>query len=1075
MRSKYIIFFLFSLFPSVMFGDDGWWIYAYEDISTLKSVFNYLALVGTDEGYLSSINLVMVAGMSFIVVYKFMDLTALPKYFVTTIALLLLTFSTKTTVHIVNVKSYDSLNPRIDNYAVVDNVPYIFAVLTSAFSSVGYNTALLVETIFSSISENGDVMETSFLKTGHLGGFKLLEKLDSIDIASFNEDGKEFTNYYKAYLNECIFHIAYAVKPSIEMDLINSNNIFTHVSPAVISSDYNVNITSENIIYDGTIMTCNSLYNLAKVKYDKLNNEDKIYVASKNLISSITSNIDGASSTITSMMNASDLTNASQKITSYVMNNGIRGAFESAWNSYGVGVSGSQVLGGYGSGLAIAQLQSQGKIKSKSASMVLPSMHSVLQAVMYVLFPLVLIVQLFTGGIKILQNFTLGLLWLEFWVPSFSVLNYFTIKEAQTQSLDKLVNTSTNAIGPDGLLTIANQNEIYNTIANQAAIAGDMFWMIPAIAGFILFASFHSLAGVASMAAGVVGKYSDSQTLEGERSKFAAYSEINEQLKRENPLYTGDVGTVSAMTTTNSNLSSASTAAANFLASGSSLGNLSPLAKANMGKGFEDMTNTSTRVNSLTGGGNISNMSTTVENNANLKASADKGSSTSVNKDSSLLEKAEKASTYTTSNNASLNSAKLDELKELGNGSFVQPLNTTTTSQAQVEVNRDYSKGKTLGDDSSKVGENTGLGLANKMKGESNAIENTSSEQQINASYMQQLKSISEGNSDFNSIMKIAQSSGKSMNQVLDDIYDYKKTLENTKNITAATNTENAKDAAIGEGKFEASKNNALSKKLNEGQLEQNALDLNAITNLEKDLTAPGVLREQARNAGMSVPEYLSTQGQSITYNTPNGEKITAMFTKDGEFVSQVREFTNKDGKLEEHSIKNNNGEKKVVKSTLDGNMINEHNVVTKNNTVNEANTVDSANNTYERKFLKDTSNISYDNDIKEAKTIRDTSIMFKDDWTTSAKTSIDINQMYKRVEGTDAMSSFRETMININNPDSVRNALSNPMGLLTDGIASLKAYYKDSNDVDGKERVNFEPDQINYLQNREENFFKFK
>ena len=29
--------------------------------------------------------------------------------------------------------------------------------------------------------------------------------------------------------------------------------------------------------------------------------------------------------------------------------------------------------------------------------------------------------------------------------------------------------------GPEGMLTLANQNEIYNTIANQAAIAADMY------------------------------------------------------------------------------------------------------------------------------------------------------------------------------------------------------------------------------------------------------------------------------------------------------------------------------------------------------------------------------------------------------------------------------------------------------------------------------------------------------------------------------------------------------------------------------------------------------------------------
>ncbi len=115
---------------------------------------------------------------------------------------------------------------------------------------------------------------------------------------------------------------------------------------------------------------------------------------------------------------------------------GVRKAFESSWQSYGIGASSAQA--GFGAGLAEANLQAQGKVKAKSASSMMPSIHSVLQAVMYVLFPLVLIVQLFAGGFKILQNYILGILWLELWIPSYSVLNYFTLKEAQDRAYDKL-------------------------------------------------------------------------------------------------------------------------------------------------------------------------------------------------------------------------------------------------------------------------------------------------------------------------------------------------------------------------------------------------------------------------------------------------------------------------------------------------------------------------------------------------------------------------------------------------------------------------------------------------------------
>ena len=96
---------------------------------------------------------------------------------------------------------------------------------------------------------------------------------------------------------------------------------------------------------------------------------------------------------------------------------------------------------------------------------------------------------------------------------------HITLKEAQEQAYDKLVS-STASTGPEGMLTLANQNEIYNTIANQAAIAADFYIVgIPALAGFILFASFQALSGITSGVASVVGQYSNNQTLNQETGK----------------------------------------------------------------------------------------------------------------------------------------------------------------------------------------------------------------------------------------------------------------------------------------------------------------------------------------------------------------------------------------------------------------------------------------------------------------------------------------------------------------------------------------------------------------------------
>ena len=632
MLKKILLLVLLSTF---MFGSD-WWIYTYEDVSTLKAVFNYLAMIKTDSGFLATIQTVLIAGLTFTIIFKFLDIAAIPKYLLSVVGTMLIVFSTTTTVHIVNVKSYNNLNPHIDNYAVVDNVPFIFAVLSSAFSSVGYNSALLIETIFSNVTSASDTTQASFLKTGNLGAWKILDALDSIDALAISSDGQDFNKNFNEYLQLCVFKIGYAVDPGLKDQIQQRSDILEYLSPFGSPNEYVQNLSNQKVINsEGSLTTCGSLYNKAYSSFSTLRASGVAYDKANKLISKITSNVDGAGSTVAKMMTGSGLASAQANINNYILMTGIRKAFESSWQSYGIGASSAQA--GFGAGLAEANLQAQGKVKAKSAATMMPSIHSVLQAVMYVLFPLVLIVQLFAGGFKILQNYILGILWLELWIPSYSVLNFFTLKEAQEQAYDKLVNTTTSS-GPEGMLTLANQNEIYNTIANQAAIAADMYIVgIPALAGFILFASFQALSGITSGVAGVVGQYSNNQTLNQERANLAALDNVNQQMKLNNPLYTGNVGTVQAMIAQDNSISQASKAAASFLASGSNLNNFNNLTKANMFSGMENTTGQVTRQNLLAGSGPIIDGLQTSANTSTIKTSQDNVAAENLMKQAGML------------------------------------------------------------------------------------------------------------------------------------------------------------------------------------------------------------------------------------------------------------------------------------------------------------------------------------------------------------------------------------------------------------------------------------------------------
>ena len=645
---------------ATLFADDGWWIYTYEDVSTLKAVFNYLAMIKTDSGFLATIQTVLIAGLTFTIIFKFLDIAAIPKYLLSVVGTMLIVFRTTTTVHIVNVKSYNNLNPHIDNYAVVDNVPFIFAVLSSAFSSVGYNSALLIETIFSNVTSASDTTQASFLKTGNLGAWKILDALDSISIFT-TPDGKEFEKNLNDYLHLCIFKIAYAVDPGLKSEINTNPNPFIHLDPTSSPNEYIRNIGNQKVINsEGSLTTCNSTYNKAKNSLSILSGSGILYDKANKLISKITSNVDGAGSTVAKMMTGSNLSDAQANINNYILMSGIRKAFESSWQNYGIGASSAQA--GFGAGLAEANLQAQGKVKAKSASSMMPSIHSVLQAVMYVLFPLVLIVQLFAGGFKILQNYILGILWLELWIPSYSVLNYFTLKEAQEQAYDKLVS-STASTGSEGMLTLANQNEIYNTIANQAAIAADFYIVgIPALAGFILFASFQALSGITSGVASVVGQYSNNQTLNQERANLAAYDSVNEQMKLNNPLYTGNVGTVQAMIAQQGSISEASKAAASFLASGSNLENFSNITKGNMFRGLEQTTSDIARQQNLNNGGSLMNGLNVSENLAKKDVAEGRGISNAIDKNPNMQKMMESNSENSTTFGNIQTNSKFDNM-----------------------------------------------------------------------------------------------------------------------------------------------------------------------------------------------------------------------------------------------------------------------------------------------------------------------------------------------------------------------------------------------------------------------------
>lgn len=985
---KKVILLLFILSLKLLADDDGWWIYTYEDVSTLKAVFNYLAMIKTDSSYMNIINTVLIAGMSFTIIFKFLDIIAIPKYFLSVVGTMLIVFSVNATIMVLNVKSYDSLNPKAENYAVIDNVPYIFAVLSSAFSNVGYHSALLIETLFTTIVNGQNTMEASFLKTGNLGAFKILDALDSIDALTIDENGKAFNKNMNEYLQYCVYSIAYALDSNLSTDIATRPDLFAYLDPVNSPNESIKNIASQKVIDStGTISTCSQLFTRASNSLGVLKDSNVLYTNANTLLSKITSNVNNAGSTVAKMMTNSNLGDAQADITNYIMMNGVRKAFENSWKNYGVGASSAQA--GFGAGLAEGNIQAQGKVKAKAASSMMPSMHSVLQAVLYVLFPLVLVVQLFAGGFAILKNYILGLLWLELWIPSYSVLNYFTLKEAQNQALDKLIATAKDG-GPEGYLTLANQNEIYNTIANQAAIAADYYIIgIPALAGFILFASFQALSSISSGIAGSIAQYSSNQALNQERAKIAALDKVNEQIKLNNPLYTGNIGTTQAMVAQETEISQASKAAGAFLASGSTLTGFDNMVKTNMFGSMENMASNQNRTNLLTNNGNnrLSDGLETAINTSSIKTGQDTVAAGNLEKQ--------------------LNSLGEGQLSVYSNSSRMEDLKTNIVSPVAIS-------GKTIN---------------NIVDGGETRTANTS-EGKLTQTFDEGGKLV-QSNLDGSDVKNF---DNKYSAQTIHDTSNIKKSdnIDTANNTFERINKRDTSNIEKANNIYEAKKSVDISDNYNASNNVNTSTNINSSTNVNNDDTySDRKIVRKTDNEGNIINEYYSRDGKTymgrdVTSIGADGEtKATQIFNKENDQYIDVKKLT-------------------------DGS---NRNIQTEES---------------------DFSNVFKNNITHEEMISKDTSISNKDNFTLEATNKYDVFNTLQRVNGTNAIDTYKQTMNNISAGQTAANLVGSPIQAVTGFYSAAKGIYTESIQKDGEDRVNFEPNKNNYLDARSKEFFNF-
>jgi len=532
------ILFLLLVISSVLLADGDHWVYTYGDTTILKAVYNYLALLKEDSNYSTLLSIAILVGIVLTVIMKKMNPSASFINYTGTIVLITGLFATTATVHVMNVKTYNSLNVNDTNYASIDNVPYLFGFLTSSFSIIGYVSARTIEdTLHVAGDLENEYRSTSFLNSGMNGSFKLYEGLNRINFASIGPEANELVNIFKSYNELCINEIAYPLnRDEVYTILVNSKNLLDDINPEGTHSVINV-VKNQMVSTKFGTITCGDLWKKGEEYRDSLLASTDIPDAIQDRFKQFTGDALQATAAVTKLYAGTEGNNPEERLKNYMLANAYMQAFNAPWSA-------SIQQGAFGAGLSIAQIQQMGQVNAQTASVMIPAMHSIMQTMIYISFPIILLIMIASGDWKLISIYTKTLLWIELWVPNFSILNFYIQRDASTQATDKMI-AAANGFSTDNPLTLinlANQAEIYSTIATQGAVAANMLWSVPMLAGFMMFGSFHSLMGVGGSIMRTASAQGQIDNQMEQKNLAAAADRINKGIAEGNPMHTGDIG-----------------------------------------------------------------------------------------------------------------------------------------------------------------------------------------------------------------------------------------------------------------------------------------------------------------------------------------------------------------------------------------------------------------------------------------------------------------------------------------------------------------------------------------------------
>lgn len=158
---------------------------------------------------------------------------------------------------------------------------------------------------------------------------------------------------------------------------------------------------------------------------------------------------------------------------------------------------------------ATVQSNAQQIVAGRVATEALPLIRNAIEAVLYALFPFVLLLALMTGGMQayqMLKMYGLALVWISLWPPIYAVINYLSTMAIAKNAAAAAFISETGTQG----LTLATHSAIYSGLISDIAVVSNLVMAVPAIAGALVFGMnkmAHIAAGFTATTTSAAGTY----------------------------------------------------------------------------------------------------------------------------------------------------------------------------------------------------------------------------------------------------------------------------------------------------------------------------------------------------------------------------------------------------------------------------------------------------------------------------------------------------------------------------------------------------------------------------------------